>query len=149
MKLLLLDFETDGKDPKTCNPIEFACQLYDTDTRERGKPYSQLIWEGYYPEISDEITELTGIDSGMLQLSGIPQSRLVQDIDQLVKKANYLVAFNIGFDQTILERLYYGFQLRRPVQPWFCAMMDLPWYPHGRARQPPGDGGCHVTWGGV
>lgn len=128
MALLLgLDFETTGVDPGTCLPLEFGCQTYDTLTRERGKPFSQFIWEKTYPAISQEITDITGITDKMVQSSGVHSDILLAMVDVPLKTADILVAYNASYDRQILFRLYDMLKLKRPHAPWFDPMMDLPW----------------------
>lgn len=127
MNLLVLDFETTGVDPQTCHPIEFGARLYNTKTKERGAAFDCLIYEKYYPELTGEITELTGINQEELAKSGCAQDVFISMAQGLLKKADMLVAYNVGFDRVILDKLHHDFQMRAPALPWYCAYSDFPW----------------------
>ncbi len=129
MILGILDFETTGVIPEDCHPLELGYQTYDTTTKKRGKPISWLFWgEIYRGQVSAEIEELTGITEAMCEEFGQSQATVLNAFGNVLgTKVDVLVAFNAQFDRTILERLHRGFGKAIPKQPWFDAMVDLPW----------------------
>lgn len=129
MLLGILDFETNGKEAKDCHPLELAIRTYDTDTKKRGRPLSWLFWDEIYRgQISEEITDLTGISEDLCERDGQSQATVLNAFgNTLSTKIDVLVAYNAVFDRTILERLHRGFGKAIPKQPWFCAQTHLPW----------------------
>jgi DNA polymerase III epsilon subunit-like protein len=126
MILLGFDFETTGVDPKTCLPLEWGSQTYNTDTTARGKEFSTFIWDRGYPDITEEITTLTGITSEMAK-KGCGQDVFLSMVDPLICEADALVAYNLNYDMTILKRIYASFGKRFPDKKSFCMRADFPW----------------------
>lgn len=129
-KLLVLDFETTGPDPETCMPLELGARFYeipdDGATPKRGKPFSQLIWENHYPEITPEITRLTGITTEMAR-KGTAVDVVLPMFEPMINKADVLVAYNAKFDRRVLHRMFEPFGKHYPDKPWFCGRADLPY----------------------
>lgn len=125
----ILDFETTGVDPKDCHPLELGFRTYDSTTKKRGNPLSWLFWDELYRgQISEEITELTGIDELLCYEEGQSQATVLNAFGNVMgAKVDILCAYNVDFDRTILQRLHTGFGKAFPKQPWFDAMVDLPW----------------------
>lgn len=109
-KVYFLDFETTGKDPQTCRPIEVAIGSYDIDARKLINIESHLIWDSTYPPISEEISRLTGITQEMLQESYEPPHVVfTQMIDTFTAereaKDTIVVAHNgASFDKVVFEQ---------------------------------------------
>lgn len=127
MKLLVLDFETTGVDPKTCVAIELACMLYDAVTRERSAPLTYLLKDGGAPQLTDEIVALTGITTQMLEDEGVSPHKALNGLMLMARKADMFVAYNAPYDRAVLAGLHQEYGMALVPQPWLCAMSDLPW----------------------
>jgi len=124
MKLLGLDFETNGPEPTTCDITEVAIVLYDTD-------YGKVpIVSGCYLNSSVETMDpgaekVTGISLDRCHNYGIPREIIKGILLDFIQKhaPNYLVAHNAhGFDRIILERLV----PETIGSDWIDTMEDLP-----------------------
>jgi DNA polymerase III alpha subunit (gram-positive type) len=129
MILGILDFETTGVIPEDCHPLELGYRTYDTTTKKRGSPLSWLFWdEQYRGQISEEITDLTGIDELLCYEEGQSQATVLNAfMNVLGTNVGALCAYNAAFDRTILNRLCRGFGKAIPKQPYLDALTDLPW----------------------
>lgn len=127
-KILVLDFETTSVDATTCDPIEFAGQIYDTDTKARNEKYSTLIYEPFYPELLPKIEKLTGITKEEVK-HGLPKHQALVHIFNLMVKADIYCAYNAQYDKEILERMFSdtGCLEDMPKKNWFCAMSEYPY----------------------
>lgn len=133
MKLLMLDFETQGDDPKTTNPTEVGAVLFRLDEfngLSEEKNLSQLIWDELYEPQTPEIIEITGITDKLLKAEGKdPLSVFRDEISPLVQEADYVLCHNMSFDRGIYEatckRL--GTPISTPVKGWICTIQDVPY----------------------
>lgn len=102
-KILILDFETTGVDPAICKPIEFAGILCNEALVVISSD-SFLINQDV--EIAEEIEELTGISTSLLQSEGISPEIAKQKIQEIINEADILVAHNgLAFDFKILQNI--------------------------------------------
>lgn len=120
-RALYVDVETTGFDAGSDRIIELAMVLfgYDRDGRVTGveERFDQLEDPGR--PIPAEITALTGIRDEDVEGRRIDEGR-VQD---LVTRADLVIAHNAGFDRAFLERRLSIFA----KQPWACSATDVPW----------------------
>lgn len=138
MKALIIDFETTGPDPKSCFPIELGAMAYDLAKGKRWPCESRLIVEDTWPsELTDEITELTGITDKMLDESGVNVKAAMGWALSLVAEheIDLMVAYNADFDREIWEWCLDSTGQFPKVRelPWLCAMNDVP-YPERLMR---------------
>jgi len=129
MKLRVIDFETTGKDPATCRPLECAAITYDTKTKERSNIFSTLIWTPLYEPIPADITELTGIDDELIQREGyLSPGGFLGAFTPDVKEVDYYCAYNVMYDMEVLLNICKKLQTTMPgPAEVFDAMVDLPW----------------------
>lgn len=101
MKILGIDFETTGLDPKQNRIIEVGAVLWDW---EQSKPLSMLseliIVEEPLPE---EIVKITGITDADIQSYGIDERSAIGSLSDLLNVADYAMAHN----GTAFDKLFY------------------------------------------
>jgi DNA polymerase III alpha subunit (gram-positive type) len=107
-RVLVIDLETTGFDPKTCDITEVGLVLWDT---ERRKP---LVCESHYAKVGVplpvEIIEITGIWDDDLTEFGLAPGSLLEHIENKIKALHpaYLVGHNINmFDRPFLLEQFY------------------------------------------
>lgn len=109
---LIVDVETNGLDPQTCDVIEIGLILYSVRLQTVLSQQSRLFWSG---------------ENGAYDVNRIPVEALqIQDpnvspcdwfLDR-VRSANVVVAHNAEFDSQWLPD---------PGVPWLCTMTDFKW----------------------
>ncbi len=129
MRLCGVDFESQHDDAATTPITEIgAIQIEDGEhgwqERER---YSQLVYHpGYQPQ-TPEIVELTGITDEMLKKDGIEPKAAMPRLLEMIAEADYALAYNKQFDETVCRSLCARLQLTMPDTPWLCVLNELPW----------------------
>ena len=136
-KLLGVDFETQHADAETCNVTEVGAILStERFTPIEGKEVSKLCFEGMYPPQSEEVAELTGITDEMLRTTGwLPQLVFEKLLFPLVEEADYVLAYNKSFDETVYYATSQRLGLNPPRKPWICAMSEVDYPKKFRCRQ--------------
>ena len=114
-----IDFETTSVDPKTCFPVEIAVILWDSKNQKVIEASSALI--DVPKDISITNTEITGIDNMLVALHGLSWEQTQEFIGYRINTADYMMAHNISFDRTILERII------KCDKPWIDTMTDIPY----------------------
>ena len=123
--IMVFDVETTGLPPYNMNPdkpetvnlalVPYITQLsfimYDTETRLITHIFDEYIDIPDHVYISDEITNITGIDRDVLNAKGIPMFYAVSVFLQCLKHCDCLVAHNISFDIKMIrfEMMRYAF----------------------------------------
>lgn len=157
MRLLVIDFETQGSDPSVHLPTEVGAVLLeipsksnveamekypdtpfargwseDGNMRELGR-LSELIYHVDYPPQTEEIVDITGITDEMLQEKGIAPAQAFQKLnDLMLLEKNRLVpdfifAHNADFDRGVYETSCKRLGLEIIPSTWLCTVMDFPW----------------------
>ncbi|MFM8577002.1 MAG: 3'-5' exonuclease [Limnohabitans sp.] len=125
-RVIVLDTETTGLDAKNERIIELAMLsvLVDTATGQPVGPVTTYeSFEDPGKPIPAAITEITGIDDGMVRGQRIDDARVVE----LVQEADLIVAHNAGFDRPFVEA-------RLPVfagRAWNCSFAGIDWKAQG------------------
>lgn len=122
---IILDVETTGLDNAIDEVIEIALLpfTYGLD----GKLYA--VQEPYHSlqdtsrEILPEITAITSITKEMLEGKAID----IEALENLVSRADLIVAHNASFDRPFAEKLSKEFK----VKPWACSMSQINWRQEG------------------
>lgn len=101
--ICFLDFETTGLNPETDEIIEYAIRKYENDTNTNNfvKPN--------FMNISEKITEITGITQDIVNKNGITQKEACEDIEKFLIHNNiiYVIAHNgHRFDYLFLKNLF-------------------------------------------
>lgn len=132
MKLLFLDFETQGADAETTNPTEVGAVLFTLSPElvaVRHKALSRLIWDKSYPPQTEEIVEITGITDEVLKEGGEPAPKVFAELNTLMEESDYVLAHNRAFDQTVYESTCKRLDLPlvTPKKGWICTIQDVPY----------------------
>lgn len=153
MKLLFIDFETQGDDPKTTRPTEVGALLI-----ERGEPtgyvtektglrdyhfriirrFQELIYDpATYTPQTQEIIDITGITDDMLKAEGKAPAVVFPTLGQLIEQADYVLAHNREFDQGVYEATCLRLALTpaKPKQRWICTWKDVPYAKKYRCKR--------------
>jgi len=125
-RVLILDTETTGLDPRSEQIIELAMLAVDVDTAT-GLPVGRVeIYEDFEDPgkpIPPAIVQITGIDNAMVQGCRLNDAR----INAMVARADVIVAHNAGFDRPFVES-------RLPVfaaKSWACSFAGIDWKSQG------------------
>jgi len=138
MRLLGLDFETTGLDPKKDRIIELGAVLWEVEgslIEAKHRPllcHDIFLYERNYPKLEPIITDLTGITQEMLEEFGRDPGEVLSQLNEMVKeyKVDYIVAHNgTSFDRPFLQaelaRSPHVFAEIQTV-PWIDTRTDLP-----------------------
>lgn len=132
MRILGLDFETTGLDPQIDQVTEVGIVLFDTDTKQPVRVSGYLVQTEL--GITSEITDLTGITSGMLEAYGITPRLAVETIIRQAKTVDYFCAHNGNdFDKLFLATWCVREGVEMPAQPWIDTKTDLPREAYGKS----------------
>lgn len=125
-RMLILDTETTGLDQRSEHIIELAMLAVDVDTAT-GLPVGPVeIYEDFEDPgkpIPPAIVQITGIDSEMVKGHRLNDER----INDMVARADVIVAHNAGFDRPFVEA-------RLPVfigKSWACSFAHIDWKAQG------------------
>lgn len=121
-----IDVETTGLDYATDDVIEIGVRLYYFEPTNGkicayGEAYSALQDIGR--PLDPEIVRLTGITDADLKGQSIDWSK----VDQLLTKANLIVAHNAGFDRPFVEK----YSAAAKASPWACSLEQVDWQSWG------------------
>ena len=108
MNLLIIDTETTGLDPEKDVIIEIGAALFSVEYKQIVTQVSALI-QGSAGNLTDPISRLTGITSGLLGIYTAEESTL-RLIDDLIDVSSFFVAFNSDFDESFLSEFDEGFK---------------------------------------
>jgi|LGVF01.2.fsa_nt_gb DNA polymerase III epsilon subunit family exonuclease len=102
--IVFFDLETTGLDPKEDRIIEIGFLEVDFKTLEVVNELNLLINQDV--EISEKITEITGITKKMLEENGVGEFEMFTKIQDFIKDESLLVAYNTQFDINFIMELY-------------------------------------------
>lgn len=124
MKLLGIDFETNGPEPTLCDITEAAWVLYDLDFGHV-PVLSDCFLNKDVAEMDPVAEKITGISLERCHKYGVTRNEIASFLGvALMNKPDFLVAHNArGFDQIIFERLMKDYDVNIP---WIDTMEDLP-----------------------
>ena len=112
-RILFLDVETTGLidrkitlTEETCHQFPYAtqisCVLYGADTKKIERKLNYYIKIPDSVPVSPFITELTGVDRGMLQTQGVDIVCALTSVYDLYSECDLVVAHNYAFDSQVL-----------------------------------------------
>lgn len=136
MHVLGLDFETQGTDTETTNITEIGASLTEiiqSDTSPSDMYYERQKLEAFcfdanYPPQPPDVVELTGITDQILREKGEdPKMVLALQLLPMVKRADFIIAYNAQFDHAVLVAACKKYGLTLPTTPWLCAMTEIPY----------------------
>lgn len=134
MKCLLLDTETTGLDNKKDRIIELGYMFTDSMFNPIRAGEAHLVRDESYPEVTDEITKITGISQQMLlDQAKAPLAVFSMFSNEILSmEPDVIVAYNSPFDMGMLKEeiernkfdMFAGIEafLKLPV---ICAMSDV------------------------
>jgi DNA polymerase-3 subunit epsilon len=123
-----LDFETTGLDTSKERITEVGAVLWDCKEKLPLSMFNALIFDETMPELTPEITALTGLKTETLKRWGSDPKEILQTLTGLMAHADYIVAHNgTNFDKP----LYYAECKRWGVtpceKPWIDSCADVPY----------------------
>lgn len=129
MLWLGVDFETTGLDTKKDRVTEIGAVLWDTEKKVPVIIFNKLVWDETYPEITPEITKLTGIDLEILKAHGENPIQSWASFLALADKADVLIAHNgTNFDRPIMEaELSRNGLIPSSAFEWIDSSVDFPY----------------------
>lgn len=131
MDIALVDFETTGLDTDTARIIEIGAAIYQFETGEILQEYSQLVWEEGDEELSEYITQITGITNEELRGNGIPLKPALAKFAQMTQGCSVFMAHNADYDKEVLISSLKRINIEPPPVRWMCSINDLD---HGDLR---------------
>jgi len=125
-KILFFDTETTGLFPDasdTTNPAlpyitQLCFVLYDTETKQNIKIFNEYVQLPPEVEISEFITQLTGITREKCD-NGVPIVKALRQFYRAYQACDVVVAHNIRFDRRMIE-----LEVQRHALQFFPDMMD-------------------------
>jgi DNA polymerase III subunit epsilon len=137
MVVLGVDIESSGLNTGTDRIIEIGAIPFDPVKKSFLNPVlSTFIYDETIPPLSDKITELTGIDDGMLRSFGISPKLALQQFVDLANKCDYLIGHNaLGFDKPFLITECARHGVQPPDSLWLDTLTDLPYPGHITSRK--------------
>ncbi len=134
-KLFAVDFEAQDEDPKTTLPTEFGGMLVEytenpDPTMVELERYEQLLFcenMGYKAQ-SEKVIELTGITDDMLRRNGVDPVVYLRDIIfPVMERADFILAHNKKYDETLFNTFCRRMGLTPPEKVWICSYQDIPY----------------------
>ena len=120
MKILGIDFETEGLLPEKHKITEVGMCLYDTDAKAPVRVSGFLVKGGL---ITAEIERITGITQSMLDTYGYEPTIALKAISSFANQADYFLAHNAVFDKSFLVALDSNLANSKP---WVDSRTDMP-----------------------
>jgi DNA polymerase-3 subunit epsilon len=138
MNILSLDFETSWTtpvNPKQCRIFEIGAVLYDWEKRIPIKMMSEFIHESDHPLSPKELIDLTGITDEMKAEWGIPLKSGISLLNDMVEKADYIIAHNGNeFDRPLLYAETERIGAKVADKPWIDSKVDIDYPPKVKSR---------------
>jgi DNA polymerase-3 subunit epsilon len=88
-----LDIESTGLDKVKDRPIEVGMTLWTTNF-SRGLEARSLLVQSDGVKVTSEITDITGINQGMVDRFGVTPEEAYEEVESFVSRAEAVVAFN-------------------------------------------------------
>lgn len=130
-RLLVLDTETGGFDPKQHPTIEIACTLYDIEHAAPIASFASLL-----PAASNEAEHVNHIPLALLQSASLGNERNIWNyVLELADVASVIVAHRADFDRQFVP-------LEMQSRPWACSKYDMDWI---KGRPQRGDDLVHLA----
>jgi DNA polymerase-3 subunit epsilon len=127
MKFLFVDVETTGLDPEIDTITELGMVLCDMDTKTPLVLYNELVKNPKQPELTEEITAITGITQEMIEGYGIPEVDVLRKFVDLGACADAIVAHNAPFDKGMIDMAFRKLNQEVPDFDWIDSCVDVPY----------------------
>lgn len=133
MYWLGIDFETTGLEAKKDRITEVGAVLWDMKAHKPVKIYNELVYDfdSGVPEVSEKITQLTGITPELLLKFGVHTASALEDIRDMADSADFAVAHNAPFDKGFYEAECVRCSVGEAVLPWIDTHTDVDWRTDG------------------
>lgn len=129
LKVAVIDCETTGLDINLLEVIELAYQIVEVDNF--GNIYDVLLSQDLLnepeTEITEEITDITGITNDMVRGKKINWEQVSEEL----KDVDLFVAHNASFDAKALNKFSSFFKEKE----WACSIQDFDWNKEFKQRQ--------------
>jgi len=135
MYILGIDFETTGLDPNVDRVTEVGAAVWNTDTGTIDCVYSALVNPGEGTQLSDKITELTGITSDALRVFGQAPNAVFSELACLMEACDYMCAHNAPFDRSFYEAEAVRYGIRTKPSKWIDTRTDVEYYGSPTSRK--------------
>lgn len=129
-----MDFESTGLDVNHHRITEAGVIFFESESHSIIASLSHFVYDESYPELSQEIIDITGITTDLLKREGKPFPDFCKELYGLMKAygLDYFIAHNKSFDEDIFraELSRHKDQLG-PVYnalikiPWLCSILDV------------------------
>ncbi len=128
-RVLGIDVETTGLNTDTDRITEVGAVLWDTEDKKPLYIMNFMCKFSDGPEVSEEITRITGITEGMLSEFGVANNaEAFTDLLGLMVKADAVVAHNAPFDSGMLYKAFELLGIGLPVDLlWVDTAVDVPY----------------------
>lgn len=114
-------------DTNTARILEIGIVVFDPIKKSLLSCSSQLCWDGSYPEITEEITGITGIDLAIAQ-TGLPPAIGLTDLISTMQDCHYVSAHNgKAYDMPLLAAELVRHELPNPQKPLIDTLLDIPY----------------------
>jgi DNA polymerase III alpha subunit (gram-positive type) len=125
MILLSLDFETTGLDTQNDHVIEFGGVLFSTGQHKCLD--SQGILVKTDKQVSQEITNITGVHPAALERFGYDQDIALDAMVDLMNAADHIIGYNVRrFDYRVAQAWAARHSRTLPTKTWIDLFQDLP-----------------------
>jgi len=120
-RIMFLDSETTGFDPKVDRCIEVAACLYDVGLAAPVSTFASLL------KSDTNAAESINNISPALLVDATPAEKVWPFVERMASRADVIVAHNADFDRGFVT------ETLRVLKPWACSCNDMPW-PVGKPR---------------
>lgn len=121
--ILLYDCETNGVDPEKDDVVEAAGLLWDVRHESTVAGFSIT----YHAE-HNAAEHINGVPAALVRERGTAPAEAWKRVDAWMKRADYVVAHNAGFDRSFVPKTMQN------VRPWICTQDDVDWPKAGADR---------------
>lgn len=135
LRVLGVDFESTGIDTKSARITEIGAVLWSGDTYEKQDSYSALVYEPTYLPLSEEVRRVTGLTDIELQTKGIPPREALTQLIKLIEQADFVIAHNKAFDETLFLAECARQSITPPTIPWHCSIEDIEYPEYYRCKK--------------
>lgn len=124
-RFAVLDFETTGFDPDSCQPIELGIITLDYSPSQNALRLVDTLSMMEQPDhpIPDIVTEITGLTDEKVEGHRFDEAQLAT----VIESCDYLLAHNASFDRAFWDRRFPQYA----DLSWGCTIKDIPWSEHG------------------
>lgn len=126
-----LDFETSWTtpvDPKKARILEIGAVLFDDSSWDiyQHKCYQKFVWDQAYSPLGPDIENLIGVKEAEIARDGIPLSEALRELLYFAQPAQYFMAHNKLFDETVLVSELARVGMDPNQIPFICTVSDVP-----------------------